>query len=147
MALDAGALAYLVKTVQPDELVDTIRKAAAGQRHVPPDLAARLASGARRAHLSPRELEVLKLMIAGKRNREIAAQLAITEGTVKIHVSNVLAQVERHRSHRSRHPGASARHRRPHDLSLRQREIALATTRVTRIRRKTYPVRRIDRSP
>ena len=43
MALDAGALAYLVKTVQPDELVDTIRKVAAGQRHVPPDLAARLA--------------------------------------------------------------------------------------------------------
>jgi two-component system, NarL family, response regulator len=92
-ALDAGALAYLVKTVQPEELVDTIRKAAAGQRHVPPDLAARLASGARRAHLSPREMDVLKLMIAGKRNREIAAHLAITEGTVKIHVSNVLGKL------------------------------------------------------
>ena len=92
-ALDAGALAYLVKTVQPDELVDTIRKVAAGHAHVPAELATRLASGARRAHLSPRELEVLKLMIGGKRNREIAVHLAITEGTVKIHVSNVLAKL------------------------------------------------------
>ena len=93
MALEAGALAYLVKTVQPEELIDTIRKAAAGQRHVPPELAARLAARSPRSHLSPRELEVVKLMIQGKRNREIARHLAITEGTVKIHVSNVLAKL------------------------------------------------------
>ena len=93
MALEAGALAYLVKTVQPEELVETIRKAAAGQRHVPPDLAARLATRSRRSQLSPRELEVLKLMIMGKRNREIAQHLDITEGTVKIHVSNVLGKL------------------------------------------------------
>jgi DNA-binding NarL/FixJ family response regulator len=92
-ALEAGALAYLVKTVEPEELVDTIRKAAAGQRHVPPELAARLASRSPRSHLSPRELEVLKLMTRGKRNREIAVDLAITEGTVKIHVSNVLSKL------------------------------------------------------
>lgn len=93
MALQAGALAYLVKTVQPEELVETIRKVAAGQRHVSPDLAVRLAARSPRSHLSPRELEVLKLMIGGKRNREIATQLAITEGTVKIHVSNVLSKL------------------------------------------------------
>ena len=93
MALEAGALAYLVKTVDHEELVDTIRKAAAGRRHVPPELAARLAARSPRSHLSPRELEVLKLMIQGKRNREIALHLAITEGTVKIHVSNVLAKL------------------------------------------------------
>jgi two-component system NarL family response regulator len=93
MALEAGALAYLVKTVQPEELVDTIRKAAAGERHVSPELAARLAGRSPRAHLSPRELDVLKLMIQGKRNREIASSLAITEGTVKIHVSNVLSKL------------------------------------------------------
>ena len=93
MALEAGALAYLVKTVQPEELVDTIRKAAAGERHVSPELAARLAGRSPRAHLSPRELDVLKLMIQGKRNREIAISLAITEGTVKIHVSNVLSKL------------------------------------------------------
>ena len=93
MALQAGALAYLVKTVQPEELVDTIRKAAAGQRHVPADLAARLAARSPRSQLSPRELDVLKLMIQGKRNREIATHLVISEGTVKIHVSNVLSKL------------------------------------------------------
>jgi two-component system, NarL family, response regulator len=93
MALGAGALAYLVKTVQPEELVGTIRKVATGQRHVPADLAARLASRSPRSHLSPRELEVLKLMIMGKRNKEIATQLDITEGTVKIHVSNILVKL------------------------------------------------------
>jgi DNA-binding NarL/FixJ family response regulator len=93
MALAAGALAYLVKTVQPEELVDTIRKVADGQRHVPPDLAARLALRSPRSHLSPRELDVLKLMIMGKRNKEIATQLDITEGTVKIHVSNILVKL------------------------------------------------------
>ena len=93
LALEAGALAYLVKTVHPEELVDVIRTVAAGQPHIPPDLAARLASRSPRSHLSPRELEVLKLMTMGKRNRDIAAQLDITEGTVKIHVSNVLVKL------------------------------------------------------
>jgi two-component system NarL family response regulator len=60
---------------------------------VSPELAARLAGRSPRAHLSPRELDVLKLMIQGKRNREIAISLAITEGTVKIHVSNVLSKL------------------------------------------------------
>jgi two-component system NarL family response regulator len=93
VALEAGALAYLVKTVQPDELVNTIRKVAEGQRHIPPDVAARLASRPPRSHLSPRELEVLKLMVTGKRNRDIAVQLDISEGTVKIHVSNILVKL------------------------------------------------------
>ena len=73
MALEAGALAYLVKTVQPEELVDTIRKAAAGQRHVPPDLAARLASRSPRvAPVAPRAGSP-QAHDQGKRNREIAA--------------------------------------------------------------------------
>jgi two-component system NarL family response regulator len=93
LALEAGALAYLVKTVHPEELVDAIRTVAAGQPHIPPDLAARLASRSPRSHLSPRELEVLKLMTMGRRNRDIAAQLDITEGTVKIHVSSVLLKL------------------------------------------------------
>jgi DNA-binding NarL/FixJ family response regulator len=93
MALAAGALAYLVKTVQPEELLDTIRKVAEGRRHVPPDLAARLALRSPRSHLSPRELEVVKLMVMGKRNREIALHLDITVGTVKIHVSNILVKL------------------------------------------------------
>ena len=93
MALEAGALAYLVKTVQPDELVETIRKVSEGRQHVPADLAARLALRSPRSHLSPRELAVLKLMVMGKRNKEIAAHLDITEGTVKIHVSNILVKL------------------------------------------------------
>ena len=93
VALEAGALAYLVKTIEPEELVDTIRKVSEGRRHVPPDLAARLALRSPRSHLSPRELAVLKLMVMGKRNKEIAAQLDITEGTVKIHVSNILGKL------------------------------------------------------
>ena len=93
LALEAGALAYLVKTVQPEELIDAVRKAAAGQRHISPDVAARLASRSPRSHLSPRELEVLRLMISGKRNREIATELDITQGTVKIHVSNILVKL------------------------------------------------------
>ena len=93
VALEAGALAYLVKTVEPEELVDTVRKVSEGRRHVSPDLAARLALRSPRSHLSPRELAVLKLMVMGKRNKEIAAHLDITEGTVKIHVSNILGKL------------------------------------------------------
>jgi len=93
LALEAGALAYLVKTVQPEELVTAIRKVFEGQRHVSSDVAARLALRSPRAHLSPRELAVLKHMVMGKRNKEIATHLDITEGTVKIHVSNILMKL------------------------------------------------------
>jgi two-component system, NarL family, response regulator len=92
-ALQAGAMAYLSKSVQRDELVLAIRKAAAGERHIPPDLAARLAARQPRAQLSPRELEVLRLLVAGKRNKEIAGLLDISEGTVKIHVSSILGKL------------------------------------------------------
>ena len=142
LALEAGALAYLVKTVQPGGLVDTIRKAAAGQRHVPPDLAARLAARSPRSHLSPRELEVIKLMIQGKRNRDIALHLAITEGTVKIHVSNVLRQARSDGSDRSRHAGTAARHRRVGPLMPRVVPDASGP-----IPRTTYLLRPIDGPP
>jgi two-component system NarL family response regulator len=92
-ALQAGAMAYLLKSVERDELVGAIRKAAAGERHIPPDLAARLAARQPRSQLSPREQEVLRLLVAGKRNKEIASALDISEGTVKIHVSSILAKL------------------------------------------------------
>jgi DNA-binding NarL/FixJ family response regulator len=92
-ALQAGALAYLVKSVQREELIQVIRKAAAGRRHIPSELAARLADRMSRAHLSSRELEVLRLLVAGRRNREIASTLDITEGTVKLHVSSILGKL------------------------------------------------------
>ena len=92
-ALQAGAMAYLVKSVQRDELMTAIRKAAAGQRHIPPEVAARLADRVARSQLSAREIEVLRLLVSGRRNREIAGALEITEGTVKLHVSSILEKL------------------------------------------------------
>ena len=92
-ALHAGAMAYLVKSVQREELMQAIRKAAAGQRHIPAEVAERLADRVSGAQLSTRELEVLRLLVSGRRNREIATALDITEGTVKLHVSSILGKL------------------------------------------------------
>ena len=92
-ALQAGAMAYLVKSVQREELTTAIRKAAAGQRHIPPEVAARLADRVAGCQLSARELEVLRLLVSGRRNREVARSLDITEGTVKLHVSSILGKL------------------------------------------------------
>ena len=92
-ALQAGAMAYLVKSVQRDELITAIRKAAAGQRHIPAEVAARLADRVAGSQLSGREIEVLRLLVSGRRNREVARALEITEGTVKLHVSSILAKL------------------------------------------------------
>jgi len=92
-ALQAGAMAYLVKSVQREELTIAIRKAAAGQRHIPAEVAARLADRVAGSQLSAREIEVLRLLVTGRRNREIAGTLEITEGTVKLHVSSILEKL------------------------------------------------------
>lgn len=92
-ALQYGAMGYLSKSVQREELVQAIRRAASGRRHLTPEVAAVLADGMTRSHLSAREIEVLRLLVGGKRNREIAAQLDITEGTVKLHVSSILGKL------------------------------------------------------
>jgi DNA-binding NarL/FixJ family response regulator len=92
-ALQAGAMAYLVKSVGRDELAQAIRKAVVGRRHIPSDVAARLADRMSRVNLSTRELDVLRLLVGGKRNREIASSLDIAEGTVKLHVSSILGKL------------------------------------------------------
>jgi two-component system NarL family response regulator len=92
-ALEFGAMAYLAKSVEREELVQAIRKAAVGRRHITPEVAAVLADGMSRSHLSSRELDVLRLLVGGKRNREIATVLDITEGTVKLHVSSILGKL------------------------------------------------------
>lgn len=92
-ALQFGAMGYLSKSVQREELTQAIRKAASGRRHITPDVAALLADGMSRSHLSSRELDVLRLLVGGKRNREIASSLDITEGTVKLHVSSILGKL------------------------------------------------------
>lgn len=92
-ALQAGAMAYLVKSVQREELMIAIRKAAAGHRHIPAEVAARLADRVAGTQLSTREIEVLRLLVSGRRNREVASALEITEGTVKLHVSSILGKL------------------------------------------------------
>jgi two-component system NarL family response regulator len=92
-ALQAGAMAYLVKSVQRDELMTAIRKAAAGHRHIPAEVAARLADRVAGSRLSTREVEVLRLLVSGRRNREIGKVLEISEGTVKLHVSSILEKL------------------------------------------------------
>jgi two-component system NarL family response regulator len=92
-ALHFGAMGYLSKSVQREELTQAIRKAAGGRRHITPEVAALLAEGMSRSRLSSRELDVLRLLVGGKRNREIASNLDITEGTVKLHVSSILGKL------------------------------------------------------
>jgi DNA-binding NarL/FixJ family response regulator len=92
-ALQFGAMGYLSKSVQREELTEAIRKVAGGRRHITPDVAALLAEGMSRSRLSSRELDVLRLLVGGKRNREIASSLDITEGTVKLHVSSILGKL------------------------------------------------------
>jgi two-component system NarL family response regulator len=86
-------MGYLSKSVQREELTQAIRKAAGGRRHITPEVAALLAEGMSRSQLSSRELDVLRLLVGGKRNREIASSLDITEGTVKLHVSSILGKL------------------------------------------------------
>jgi DNA-binding NarL/FixJ family response regulator len=93
-ALAAGAMGYLIKGMSHDTLVDALRRVQAGIRFLPPPIARSLADRTPNSDLSPREREVLSLMVHGKSNKEIATTLGITEATVKCHVSVILARLE-----------------------------------------------------
>jgi len=95
-ALQAGARAYLLKDAPREELLEAIRAVHAGQRHLPPLVAGRLADHLAGNDLTAREQEVLELIAAGKSNREIGADLSITESTVKVHVNNILGKLGVH---------------------------------------------------
>jgi two-component system NarL family response regulator len=92
-ALAAGASGYLLKDMLRTELIEIIRKVHQGYRGIPPAIAAKLAVHTPRIGLTPRELEVLRLMAEGKSNPEIAAALGRAEGTMKIHVQNILQKL------------------------------------------------------
>ncbi len=92
-ALEAGAQAYLLKSVLRKELPDTIRLVHAGRKRIVPEVATTLAEHAADEALSLREIEVLRLIAGGNANKRIAAQLSITEETVKGHVKNILAKL------------------------------------------------------
>ena len=92
-ALVAGAAGYVIKAMSHDTLVDALRKVHAGFRFLPPPVARTLAVRTPNSDLSPREREVLALIVRGKSNRDIAAALRITEATVKCHVSVILQRL------------------------------------------------------
>jgi DNA-binding NarL/FixJ family response regulator len=92
-ALRAGAQGYILKGHVRRELLDTIRAVHAGQKRIPPEVAAALAEHAIEDELSSRELDVLRLIATGNANKEIAGRLAIAEDTVKSHVTNILAKL------------------------------------------------------
>jgi two-component system NarL family response regulator len=93
-ALRAGAKAYLVKDVSPQDLVACVRAVHAGRTWVSPKVAAKLVARVTNVHLTQRELTVLRLLAAGNSNREIAESLGITDGTVKIHVAHLFAKLD-----------------------------------------------------
>ena len=93
-ALEAGAQGYVAKGIVRDELLDIIRGVHAGKRRLPAAVAQTLAEHMGDEPISPRELEVLSLMAAGKRNKEIAGDLSIAEDTVKMHVRNILSKLQ-----------------------------------------------------
>jgi DNA-binding NarL/FixJ family response regulator len=92
-ALRAGARGYLLKGHVHRELLETIRAVHAGQKRIPPDIAAELAEHMAEDALSPREIDVLRLIAAGNSNKSIADHLSIGEATVKSHVTNILSKL------------------------------------------------------
>ena len=101
-AMEAGAVGYQLKDIEPDDLVQTIRQIMQGERIVHPEATTQLEiseaeeqSLAHKRHpLTPREQDVLAELTKGKRNREIAASLFVTEKTVKTHISNIFTKLE-----------------------------------------------------
>jgi two-component system NarL family response regulator len=95
-ALDAGAVTYLLKDMIADRMMGVIREVMGGGRPIPPEVAQRLTGRMFKPSLTARELEVLKLIAAGRRNKEIAGELNISEETVQGHVKNILAKLDVH---------------------------------------------------
>jgi DNA-binding NarL/FixJ family response regulator len=93
-ALKAGAAGYLLKNLVRKELIETIRLVHAGKRRIPSEIAAQIAEHVADDALSDREIEVLRCVAAGKSNKLIAVELAISEGTVKSHMKSILPKLE-----------------------------------------------------
>ena len=92
-ALEAGARGYLLKSMPPKELLDGIRQVHAGKKRIPPEIVAQLAEHLSDETLTVREVEVLREVAGGNRNRDIAERLFISEETVKVHVKHVMEKL------------------------------------------------------
>jgi DNA-binding NarL/FixJ family response regulator len=95
-AFRAGALGYLQKSASREALLAAIRAVARGERSLPPELEQRLQALESEAEITPREREILTLVTRGRANKEIAAELGISEDTVKQHVSRILQKLRVH---------------------------------------------------
>lgn len=91
--LDAGAWTYVLKKSADEQLPDMLRAVAAGQRRLPPEVATLLANRRPRSELTSRELDVLRLVAAGKANKEIATTLKVSVSTVNAHVASILRKL------------------------------------------------------
>jgi DNA-binding NarL/FixJ family response regulator len=92
-ALEAGARAYVLKSMPPKELVEVIRQVHAGKKRIPAEIAAHLAEHYSDEALTDREIEVLEQIAEGNRNRDIAEKLFITEETVKVHIKHLMEKL------------------------------------------------------
>ena len=92
-ALQAGAHGYLLKNMPPSELLDVIRQVHAGKKRVPAEIAAQLAEHLADEALTEREVEVLRQVAGGNRNRDIADKLFISEETVKVHIKHIMEKL------------------------------------------------------
>src|SRR5580704_8376458 len=92
-ALEAGARAYMLKNMAPRDLVDVIRQVHAGKKRVPPEVASQLAEHLSDESLTSREVDVLRQISGGNRNRDIAEKLYISEETVKVHVKHIMEKL------------------------------------------------------
>jgi DNA-binding NarL/FixJ family response regulator len=93
-ALKAGAAGYLLKSLVRKELIETIRAVHSGKRRVPPEIATEIAEHVADDALTEREVEVLRSVAAGKSNKRIAAELDISEETVKTHMKSILPKLD-----------------------------------------------------
>ena len=92
-ALAAGARGYVLKSMPPKELIEVIRQVHAGKKRIPPEIAAQLAEHIADERLTEREIDVLKHVAGGNRNRDIAELLFISEETVKVHVKHIMEKL------------------------------------------------------
>lgn len=93
-AVQAGVMGYLPKSVEIADMIEAIREVAAGYKYFPSSISQRVDSRSSRGELTPRELQVLKLIVAGRSNKEIMNDLHLSEATVKLHVSNTLSKLQ-----------------------------------------------------
>jgi DNA-binding NarL/FixJ family response regulator len=93
-AVKAGASAYVLKSAEVEDVLEAIRHVFEGDTYFPTAIAAKLAARETRGTLTPRELQVLRHIVAGFSNKEIAAALHMSEATVKLHISNTLSKLQ-----------------------------------------------------